>query len=82
MSDVDRAIIRNAVLAARSVEGECKYCHCHGDSCSLPEGGDARCTWFNNSRTVCTGPGCIRAHGKEERKRKLFSSRRPKGRAA
>lgn len=75
MSDVDRATIEMMVLAAREAEKTCQFCGCHGDSCSLPEGGDERCTWINKSRTACSG--CSRAYYKANRK-----YRRPKGRAA
>lgn len=38
--------------------GTCRYCGCHGESCSLPDGD--RCT-LPSAGTVCNAPGCTRA---------------------
>jgi hypothetical protein len=36
----------------------CRYCGCHGESCTLPNG-DKCC--LNDESGVCNGPGCMRA---------------------
>lgn len=83
MSDAE--MLARTLHAAKEMEGECRHCHCHGDSCSLPEGG--RCVWMNSFRTVCSGPACLMAEGREKNRRKWDSRRamrncRRKGRAA
>lgn len=39
--------------------GTCRYCGCHGDSCTLPNG--EKCCWSDAGCTVCNAPGCMRA---------------------
>lgn len=38
--------------------GACRYCGCHGESCSLPNGD--KCVLSDESG-VCNAPGCMRA---------------------
>ncbi len=40
------------------LSGTCRYCHCAGDSCGLPNGD--RCSWYDDRRTVCNAPSCVR----------------------
>lgn len=37
----------------------CRYCRCHGETCTLPDG--EKCAWSNADCTVCNAPGCLRA---------------------
>jgi hypothetical protein len=80
----DKALLERIVLAAKEASGECRVCHCAGDSCALPEGD--KCVWINPSRTLCSNPGCVIAASKAERKRVRrlggSSKRTWKGRAA
>jgi hypothetical protein len=45
--------------ASAAAHGTCRYCGCHGESCSLPNGD--KCSWGNGDCTVCNAPGCMRA---------------------
>jgi hypothetical protein len=74
----DAAIIAGLV---RQVDGECCVCHCHGESCKMPDGD--RCWWVGRLRTLCSAPACQAAYAvrmKQEAKRKRSSGKR--GRAA
>jgi hypothetical protein len=44
---------------SHAVSGTCRYCRCHGESCSLPNG--EKCCWSDAGCTVCNAPGCMRA---------------------
>lgn len=39
--------------------GTCRFCGCHGETCTLPNGDE--CAWADESCTVCSAPGCQRA---------------------
>lgn len=39
--------------------GTCRHCKCHGESCTLVDGG--KCGWIDRSRTVCNAQACMRA---------------------
>jgi hypothetical protein len=39
--------------------GTCRYCRCHGEACTLPNGD--KCAWVNADCTLCSAPGCQRA---------------------
>lgn len=45
--------------------GTCRYCGCHGETCTLPDG--EKCAWSDPERTVCTAPGCLRAEAARKR---------------
>jgi hypothetical protein len=41
------------------IAGKCRYCGCTESSpCTLQDGDT--CGWHDNTRTVCSGPACMR----------------------
>ena len=50
----------------REVSGTCEVCGCHGDSCTLREGG--RCVWMNSLRTLCNNPNCVIQAARQKKK--------------
>jgi len=77
--DRDMAILGRAI---RAVTGECRVCHCEGDSCNVGLG--EKCMWIDELKTLCSNPRCIQAA--EIRSKKLKREKRQmrfaKGRVA
>ena len=87
MSD-DKAILGSLMQRLR---GTCRICGCHGDSCTLPEGGGERCVFVDAIATLCSNPKCLVEAGRAKRKhkwavedmvREAKRARRKRGRAA
>lgn len=59
----DAAILGRAI---RAVTDECRYCRCHGDSCSI--GGGEKCCWVDELKTLCNHPACLQKDANFKRK--------------
>ncbi len=49
--------------------GKCRYCGCTESNACVLQDGDT-CSWHDNTRTVCTAPGCVRQFIADSRRRR------------
>lgn len=76
----DRIFIGRILALLDEFSGTCRYCGCHGESCSTATGD--KCCWQDALRTLCTNPACLRAAARERRRRQPRRQYGKRGRAA
>ena len=73
MSDEqDKAIIARVARELEEAGGTCRFCGCHGDTCSLPEGG--RCVWADRFRMTGSAPACQGSGGQGKEQAQVGSA--------